>query len=347
MHLRVDAHSPIPIRRQLAEQLKHFIEGGGFPRAQALPSIRALAGFLGINPNTVARVIEDLKREGYVEVRRGRGVFVAGHPPARPAPTLREAFLQEVLIQAAALGLSAEELAVGVLSRAGVPPAPVPGAVEILLVECTREALEFYARELAAHLPVRVTRVLLGDLAAAVAGRRPAHRWRAAVTSFFHLPEVARRLSGTPVPVLALRAEVQLATLHRLAQLPPGTRVGVAAADRESSHTLEHSIVNAGLPNIALLGACPAEGAALGRLLRQVEVMVCPAPAAERVRALAGASVQVISDDRALDPRGIERLAATLVGRDGGEAPAAPPPAGRAPSAPPSRRKPPARQAAR
>ena len=32
MQLYVDAHSPIPIRRQLAEQLKHFIESGGFPR---------------------------------------------------------------------------------------------------------------------------------------------------------------------------------------------------------------------------------------------------------------------------------------------------------------------------
>ena len=82
MRLRVDAHSPIPIRWQLSEQLKHVIEGGGVSREQALPSIRELAGFLGINPNTVARAIEDLKRSGHVEARRGKGVFVA---PALPA----------------------------------------------------------------------------------------------------------------------------------------------------------------------------------------------------------------------------------------------------------------------
>ncbi len=56
--LKVDAHSPIPIRRQLTEQLKHVIEGGGVPRDEALPSIRQLAGFLAINPNTVARVVD-------------------------------------------------------------------------------------------------------------------------------------------------------------------------------------------------------------------------------------------------------------------------------------------------
>src|SRR4249919_3267757 len=99
MRLRVDAHSPIPIRRQLTEQLKHLIEGGGVPRDQALPSIRELAGFLGINPNTVARVVEDLKRSGYVEARRGSGVFVARDLPARPSPHLRGAFLQDVVIR--------------------------------------------------------------------------------------------------------------------------------------------------------------------------------------------------------------------------------------------------------
>jgi GntR family transcriptional regulator len=83
MRLRVDAHrghlasgggavsrsSPSPIRWQLTKQLKHVIEGGGVPRDEALPSIRELAGFLRINPNTVARAIEDLKRSGHMEAR--------------------------------------------------------------------------------------------------------------------------------------------------------------------------------------------------------------------------------------------------------------------------------------
>ena len=324
MQLHVDDHSPIPIRRQLTEQLKHFIEGGGFPRNQALPSIRELAGFLGINPNTVSRVIEDLKHDGYVEARRGKGVFVASDPPTRTAPNLREAFFKDVVTRAAAIGMTAEDLAVGVLSLAGVRPAPVQEAVEILLVECNKEALDFFAKELESHLPVRVAKVLVGELAASVRRRKPAARWRAAVTSFFHLPEVERLLSGTGVPVIALLTEVHIETLHHLAQLPPGTRVGVASADIETTHNLEHSIVNAGLPNIALLGSCAAEGAALGRLVRQVEVMVCSTPGAERVRALAGTGVQIIIDDRALDKRGIEMLAAILVGPDGDGTAAAP-----------------------
>jgi len=38
MQLHVDAHSSIPIRRQLTEQFKYFIEGGGFPRDTRYPA---------------------------------------------------------------------------------------------------------------------------------------------------------------------------------------------------------------------------------------------------------------------------------------------------------------------
>src|SRR5438046_10608079 len=89
MNLKIDGHSPIPIRRQLTEQLKHAIESGGVARDQALPSIREPAGFLGINANTVARVVEDLKQSGYVEARRGKGGVVASAPPVRACRRLR------------------------------------------------------------------------------------------------------------------------------------------------------------------------------------------------------------------------------------------------------------------
>jgi hypothetical protein len=222
--------------------------------------------------------------------------------------------------------MTADDVAVGVLSVARVRPVAIQGTVEVLLVECSPPELDFFARQLEAHLPVRVDKVPLGELAAVTRRQKRAGRWRAAVTSFCHLPAVERLLRGRGVPVIALLAEAHLETLHRLAQLPAGTRVGVASAAAETAHNLEHSIANAGLPNIALVGSCPAEGAALGRLVRRVDVLVCSSSAAERVRALAGPAVQVMIDDRALDPRGIEMLAALLVRQGGTQKRLGPPP---------------------
>src|SRR2546428_4480917 len=326
MNLRIDGHSPIPIRRQLTEQLRHVSEGGGVPRDQALPSFGELAGFLAVNPNAVARVVEDLKRSGYVEARGGRGVFVAPAPPARPSPHLREGLLQGWVIRAGALGMTADDLAVGVLSLAGIRPAAIRGAVEVLLVECSPPELDFFVRQLEAHLPVRVDKVLLAELPAVTRRQKQPGRWRAAVTSFCHLPQVEQLLKGKGVPVIALLAEAHLETLHRLAQFPSGTRVGVASTTVETAHNLEHSIANAGLPNIRLVGVCPAEGAVLGRLVRRVDVIVCSTAAAERVRGLAGSAVHVMIDDRALDQPAVEMLAALLV-RQNGDRPAAAAPA--------------------
>ena len=328
IHLQVDKQSPIPIRRQLTEQLKHLIEAGGIPSDQPLPSIRELAGFLGINPNTVARVVEDMKRDAYVEVRRGKGVFVAPSPPARPSPERRRDFLQDVVIRAAALGMSVDDVSVGVLSLTGRRPVAVQGTVGVLLVECSPSELDFFARALEAQLPVRVDKVLLGDLGRAVRSRKPKNRWGAAVTSFPHLPAVELRLRGLGIPVIALLAEAHLETLQRLAQLPPGTRVGVVSAAAETIHSLDRSIANARLPNITLVGACPVLSPALGRLVRRVDVIVCPGAAVEQVRPLAGRAVQLVIDDRALDPRAIEMLATVLVEQNGARATGPQPPVG-------------------
>ncbi len=319
MQLHVDAHSPIPIRHQLTEQLKHFIEGGGLPREQALPSIRQLARILEVNPNTVVRVIEDLKREGYVRARRGKGVFVAADQAGRPSSGWRESFLKDVVVRAAALGMTADELAVGVLSLAGVRPTPLRHTAQILLVECSGEVLDFFAEQLEAQLPIRVDKVLPEDLPAVVRRRRGAKPWAAVVTSFFHLPEVEHLLAHRKIPIVPLSAKAHLETLLRLAQLPPGTRVGVVATDPETAHNLEHSIVSAGLPTIALVGACLADGPGLAALLRQVEVVVCPTHAAERVRQFPHGTTEIVIDDRALDTRAIEMLAAILIEQDGNE----------------------------
>ena len=72
----IDPKSPTPIFRQIAAQLRESIKAGVYKARERLPSIRALAVDIKVNPNTVQRAYDGLEREGIVESRRGVGVFV-------------------------------------------------------------------------------------------------------------------------------------------------------------------------------------------------------------------------------------------------------------------------------
>src|ERR671938_112274 len=150
MDLQINSKSRVPVHVQLEEQIKHLILTGRFEVGSRLPSIRALAGFLRINRNTVSRVISDLEREGYVESRRGSGVYVV-EPPVAAEDLKRQEVLERVMDLAAAQGVPVEELAYALLARAGVQ---TPEKVPVLFVECTVSDLEQFSAELEEQLPV-------------------------------------------------------------------------------------------------------------------------------------------------------------------------------------------------
>ena len=69
--------SDVPIFRQIMHQIQRAISARALRVGEQLPAVRSLAESLVINPNTVARAYQELIREGLLESRSGRGVFVA------------------------------------------------------------------------------------------------------------------------------------------------------------------------------------------------------------------------------------------------------------------------------
>ncbi len=72
----ISTGSSTPIYRQIAEQVRLGAATGRLRIGAQLPSVRALAEELVLNPNTVARAYAELAREGLIESRAGRGVFM-------------------------------------------------------------------------------------------------------------------------------------------------------------------------------------------------------------------------------------------------------------------------------
>ena len=74
--MSVDTHSPVPIYEQIAEYIRGGVATGIYRTGEIIPSMRALALELVVNPNTVQRAYETLEREGIVEGRKGVGMIV-------------------------------------------------------------------------------------------------------------------------------------------------------------------------------------------------------------------------------------------------------------------------------
>lgn len=66
-----------PIYEQVRDGLRHLVVTGALQAGDKLPSVRALASSLAINPNTIQRAYESLESEGYVYSIPGKGSFAA------------------------------------------------------------------------------------------------------------------------------------------------------------------------------------------------------------------------------------------------------------------------------
>ena len=72
----ISTGSKVPIYKQIADQVWQAVVTGKLVVGDQLPSVRTLAEELVVNPNTIAHAYADLTRDGLIESRAGRGVFI-------------------------------------------------------------------------------------------------------------------------------------------------------------------------------------------------------------------------------------------------------------------------------
>ncbi len=109
--LNLDYRDARPIYEQVKDGLRRLMISGAIREGEKLPSVRALASSLAINPNTIQRAYEALEAEGYVYSVPGKGSFAAACSEVdnRRTESLLKQFdsaVNELLF----LGVSEEEL---------------------------------------------------------------------------------------------------------------------------------------------------------------------------------------------------------------------------------------------
>jgi GntR family transcriptional regulator len=110
--LTIDRGLEDPVYEQVADQVRRLVASGALGPGTALPSVRQLAGDLGVNLNTIARAYRLLESEGFLVIRDRAGVTVAA-----PAEEIEHSARAKLLDQMRAIlarlrqaGMTTEEL---------------------------------------------------------------------------------------------------------------------------------------------------------------------------------------------------------------------------------------------
>ncbi len=78
--VKIDPSEPAPLFEQAAAEIRRAIADGEAGPGERLPLAKDMAKVLGVNTSTVLRALHQLRDEGLLEFRRGRGITVAGTP---------------------------------------------------------------------------------------------------------------------------------------------------------------------------------------------------------------------------------------------------------------------------
>jgi GntR family transcriptional regulator len=98
--MQIEPQSPVPIFKQIADGIRGAVAAGVYRAGDLIPSVRAQALHLVVNPNTVQRAYEELEREGLIISKKGTGMIVS--PDSKLAAqngvteNVRSAFLQAI-----------------------------------------------------------------------------------------------------------------------------------------------------------------------------------------------------------------------------------------------------------
>lgn len=109
--LEIDPKSRLPIYEQIMEGIAKQVLLGILPADEQIPSVRAMAMQLAVNPNTVQKAYQALEENGIIYSVPGKGSFAS--PKARLSEEMSRHLLsrlETLLREAALMGLPLEQV---------------------------------------------------------------------------------------------------------------------------------------------------------------------------------------------------------------------------------------------
>ncbi|MGE4453083.1 MAG: GntR family transcriptional regulator [Sphaerochaeta sp.] len=113
LEFSLDVKSGVPFYKQIILQVEMAIADGRLEKGAQLPTVRALAVELSVNPNTVARAYAEMEIRNIVVTQQGSGTFISDKEfsiDAIERERILSQITKEYITKAASYGFSSSEL---------------------------------------------------------------------------------------------------------------------------------------------------------------------------------------------------------------------------------------------
>ena len=227
----VNRSSPVPLYKQLSDNIKWSIYLGNIGNGWKLPTVRLLAKELDISIDTVRAAYKILEESGLITARPHHGTVVA-IPDDRQSivsdiMASEEANLSSIISQCLSKGMNEQQirsLFAKVLER------EIQGQSKprLLLIECNEEDGARFQQQLSSLLDIRVDVIMVDKLNELLSDTKAAsEKYVAVITTYFHFAVVMQQVAPLRIPVYAVVTEMGRSTQQKLRDLASGTKIGV------------------------------------------------------------------------------------------------------------------------
>jgi DNA-binding transcriptional regulator YhcF (GntR family) len=304
----IDPDLPVPLGRQLRGVIEYGIACGQLSPGLRLPSVRAMAGQLGIAPMTVSHVYKALKASGLLETKPGHGTYVSASTAAQVRPQIIELQrrIDRLVDDAASAGLGGADLVALVNSRIYRQSRP-PRGLRLVFVGIFEEATRAYGVDIQARLPDgdSVTTTTLSEIASNDLARQRALNADLILTLTNRKAEVAE-IVGTKKRVIGISYIPSERTRTLLAQIDPLARVAIVSTFPEFLPIMKAGVQRFA-PHVFEIQATLLESRDLAAVLRRVDVVVY-ATGSEGIVATLGPAARAFEYRHTPDPREIDQI---------------------------------------
>lgn len=314
MPIAIKRRNGVPLYIQVRRQIERLVRLGIWERGRKLPTERQLATALGVSRNTVSAAYRELESEGLLIARQGSGTYVAesGYLPEDGRERLRR-MLDLVLDEALEIGMSPRDL-VDLAREQAESRADLLSRLQVAFVECNREQLDSFTRELESGSGVNIRRVLLDDLRRDPEDiKRELDGTDLVVTTLFHLDEVREFLPDMDVLGVALDPDIE--TMVRIARWPSHQRAGLVSSSVVFADRVKKSLAGAGIHGLDIVMTATRDRGQLEEFLRPLTVVIASPARRREVERAAQPGTEVVEFIYRPDAGSVNLLRSVLLER--------------------------------